>query len=59
MWVSITVVLVSLFLLGYIVIVIGQEGYPMAGIVGGILGLYGAGNEIGARKKRDRQDDER
>lgn len=45
-WVTITVVLGLLGLLGYNVIVVGPEGYPISVMLGGLLGAYAGLREL-------------
>lgn len=50
-WVTITVVLGLLGLLGYNVIVVGPEGYPISVMLGGLLGAYAGLRELLNRKR--------
>ena len=50
LWVTVTVVLGLLGLLGYSVIVLGAAGYPIDMIIGGLLGGYAGLQELAKRK---------
>lgn len=49
-WITATVVLGLLALLGYNIVVVGPEGYPTSVILGGLLGGYAGLNELLKRK---------
>ncbi len=50
-WLTATVVLVLLALLGYNLVVYGPDGYPLSVILGGLLGAYGGVAELIKRRK--------
>ncbi len=49
-WLTNTVVLVVLALLAYTVIVVGEEGYPVSMMLGGLLGAYRGADELLKRR---------
>lgn len=55
-WVTATVVLGLLALLGYNVIVVGPEGYPTSMLLGGLLGAYAGVDQLLKRRRDDRDE---
>lgn len=53
-WVTATVVLGLLGLLGYNVVAVGPEGYPTSMLLGGLLGAYAGVDQLLKRRRDDR-----
>jgi hypothetical protein len=49
-WVTVTVILSLLGMLGYNMVVYGPEGYPLSVILGGLLGAYAGLRELISRR---------